>query len=151
MTTAAPPRAATHASAACAAIASIVIAGCAASVPPLPEGAPVATWEWNAEGADQALLEGELALEDGCVYVVSSDGLRTLPVFPVDRVGWDADAETLTYGGAEFEMGDAIAAGGGWTAPPESAIIPDGCEPDEWGDVMLVQDESLAPMTERGY
>ncbi|MFW7413557.1 hypothetical protein [Demequina sp. SO4-18] len=149
MTTSGRPRAATRASAAC--LVALTLAGCAAGAPGLDDDAPVATYEWNAEGGDQALLEGELTLEDGCVYVVSPDGLRTLPLFPADRVGWDASTRTMTYGGADFDMGEPVAAGGGWGSPPGSASIPDACEPDEWGDVMRVQDVSLATMSDRGY
>lgn len=127
------------------------LAGCGAATAPLPADAPLATYEWDGGDRMQAGLEGTLTLENGCVYVVSPDGHRTLPVFPADRVGWDARTETLTYGGSDYAMGDEIAAGGGWVAPGASASLPEQCEPDEWGDVMLVQDDTLETMAERGY
>jgi len=116
---------------------------------PTPDFGPVATWDWApASGGNDALLEGRLALSDGCVYVVSEwDGgeARTLPVFPRSLVTWDATEQTLTYAGTTYAMGDEIAAAGGWHPPSDGDEIPAACEPDEYGDVMHIQDESIEP------
>lgn len=57
----------------------------------------------------------------------------------------------LTFGGVDYAMGDVIAAGGGWVAPSKDTVIPSACKPDPSGDVMLIQDTSLATMSDRGY
>ena len=115
--------------------------------------APIATWGWTpGQGADEALLEGELALIDGCVYVVSTGdvgGVRTLVVFPEALASWDAVSETLTFGESDYQMGDLVAAGGGWFAPADTAVIPAACELDAYGDAMHVQDTTLEPMSQR--
>jgi len=107
---------------------------------------PVARYDWApSDGSMDALLQGELAMQDGCLYVIGSEGGRTLAVFPRSLTSWDEATQTLTYGDVEFNVGDQISAGGGWTAPADSAVIPDTCELDEWGDAMHIQDESLLP------
>ncbi|WP_084127503.1 hypothetical protein [Demequina sp. NBRC 110054] len=131
---------------------AIALAGCAA---PIDHGdldaadSPVARYDWDAGGPrETALLTGVLELRDGCLYVVGTGDaadLTTVPVLPRELTAWDAELETLTYAGVEYAMGDAVAAGGGWGEPHDGVDLPDACEPDEWGEVMYVQDESLAP------
>ena len=119
----------------------------------LSPGRPVARYDWSPrDGGMQALAEGPLELIDGCLYIVAdANGLEpTLPVFSRSLASWDNDTQTLTYDGVPYELGDVVAAGGGWGPPTEDSDIPDACEPDSSGDVMRVQDTSLAPMSERG-
>ena len=114
---------------------------------------PVARYDWDPRrGGDDALLEGTLAPIDGCLMIVDSadgSGPGTVPVFTRELTSWDADAQVLTYAGDEFALGDRVAAGGGWGPPTEDMTIPDACVPDEWGDVMHVQDTSLRPLEAR--
>ncbi|WP_156156119.1 hypothetical protein [Demequina maris] len=112
-------------------------------------GSPVARYDWDpADGGEAALLEGVLELHDGCVYVVGGGdaaGMTTVPVFPRALTSWDAEAQVLTYAGRDYAMGDEVSAGGGWGPPNEDMTIPEGCEPDAWGEVMHVQDVDLEP------
>lgn len=114
----------------------------------------MARYDWNPrDGGMDALAEGTLALIDGCLYIVwdANEVAPTLPVFSRSLASWDNDTQTLTYDGVPYELGDAVAAGGGWGPPSEDLDIPDACEPDAYGDVMRVQDTSLAPMSERDF
>jgi len=118
---------------------------------------PVARYDWSSSDVGmQALLEGTLELRDGCLVVNPSwdntpPDTFVVPVLPRKYTSWDASRKVLTFGGVDYEMGDAIAAGGGWGPPTSDTEIPSTCEPDAYGDVMRVQDTSLAPMRERGY
>jgi hypothetical protein len=115
---------------------------------------PVARYEWSPrDGGDDALAEGTLGLINGCVYIVweAHELEPTLPVFPRSLASWNDTAQTLTYGGVTYEMGDHVAAGGGWGPPTDGMDIPATCVPDAHGDVMHVQDTSLAPMSERNF
>jgi hypothetical protein len=112
--------------------------------------------DWSDGAAMQALLEGTLELRDGCLVVTPAwesepPDTFVVPVFPRKYASWDDAREVLTFGGVEYEMGDEIAAGGGWGPPSDDIDLPAACEPDASGDVMYVQDTSLAPMNERGY
>ncbi|WP_169747630.1 hypothetical protein [Demequina iriomotensis] len=112
-------------------------------------GSPVARYDWDpGSGGDAALMEGTLALRDGCLYIVGegdADGLTVVPVLSRELAAWDATAEVLTYAGRDYAMGDTVFAGGGWGAPTPDMTIPDACVPDEWGEVMHVQDVDLEP------
>ncbi len=117
---------------------------------------PVARYDWSEGAAMQALLEGTLEMRDGCLVVKPSwdntpPDTFVVPVFPRKYASWDAAREVLTFGGVDYQMGDAIAAGGGWVAPTKDTVMPPTCQPDSSGDVMLVQDTSLATMSDRGY
>ncbi len=135
---------------------AMALAGCTA---PIDHGdrdaadSPVARFDWDAGSPrETALMTGVLELRDSCLYVVGTGDtadLTALPVLPSELTAWDAERETLTYAGVEYAMGDAVAAGGGWSEPHENATIPETCEPDEWGEVMYVQDDSLSPSDQR--
>jgi len=110
--------------------------GCAALWTGDMEVDEVATWGRSEGAGNDALLEGTLTVEDGCVYVTDADGVRWLPVFSVDRVAWDGT--TLVTGAGAFADGDAIGVGGGelvgsvpadWE-PPDGLHVPEGCAPD---------------------
>lgn len=141
---------------------ALLIAGCGQGAGASESGdlespdSPVARYDWNGGAAMQALLEGTLEIRDGCLVVKPSwddvpPGTFVVPAFPRRYASWDGTREVLTFNGVEYRMGDAIAAGGGWVAPTEDTVIPPACELDASGDVMLVQDTSLATMSDRGY
>ncbi len=134
---------------------ALLMAGCGQSMGDLDApDSPVARYDWSPrDGGMQSLMEGTLSLIDGCLYIVgeANELEPTLPVFSRSFASWDNDAQTLTYDGVPYELGDEVAAGGGWGPPSEDADVPAACKPDAYGDVMYVQDTSLAPMSERGY
>jgi hypothetical protein len=77
-----------------------------------------------SEGSNLARHGGELALEDGCVFV---GGVPT--VFPHD-VRWDG--QILTMAGDTYTLGDEIMLGGGYMHDPgRLAEIPEACTADE--------------------
>lgn len=136
--------------------ASLALAGCGSATGDLDApDSPVARYDWDpSSGGNDALMAGTLELVDGCVVIVGTgdaDGLSTVPVFTRQLAAWDADAEVLTYAGVDYPMGTEVAAGGGWGEPTADMVIPEACEPDEWGEVMYVQDTTLATMEQRGY
>lgn len=128
-------------------IAMLALAACSTDGPSDSEIAswPIGTSQWTpGQGADDALLEGRLTLEDGCVYVEINDGGRTVPMFPRSLVTWNADTETIAYGGKTFRMGDSISAGGGWSKPDDMGTIPAACDTGEYGNAMFIEDEDIA-------
>ena len=140
----------------CAVAIALLLTGCAPDRADResPDG-PVALYDWNDGAAVQALLEGTLEMRDGCLVVKPAwdapPDAFVVPAFPRKYAVWDATREVLTFGGVDYEMGDAIAAGGGWGPPSDETDLPSACEPDAYGDVIYVQDTSLATMSERGY
>ncbi len=136
---------------------AVLLAGCSHDPGGLEASdSPVAHYDWSEDSGMQALLEGKLEMRNGCLVVMmpgsgASNDTFVVPVFPRKYVSWDAGREMLTFNGVEYEMGDEIAAGGGWVPPTDDMEFPTTCEPDASGDVMLVQDTSLATMSDRGY
>lgn len=104
--------------------------------------APVAIHDgtWNY---DDALIEGKLVEEDGCLVLVDAgQGTgRVLPAFADDRVIWDPPSHVLTVYGKEFRPGTRVSFGGsGWptaTLPPGVSWVngpPTSCRYDMiWG------------------
>lgn len=139
-----------------AACAGLALAGCSHDTGDLDApGSPVARWDWDQSSGEDGLLEGNLALIDGCLYVVSESNpqgasARTLAAFPRALASWDNTSETLTYSGVAYGIGDFVSAGGGWHAPSDNVTIPSACRPDEYGEVMLVQTTDLKPYVEEG-
>src|SRR5699024_12758310 len=107
------------------AAATIAFAGCSSSSTP-PEADPespaasyMRTSRWG-EG-DTALLEGIVALENGCFTVVDDAGQVIVPVFPTDFT-WDDEAGELSGFGHTFSAGDSVSLGGGYhQMPPYSS------------------------------
>ena len=145
------PRARLARTVASAIIAAGLLASCGSSTGDLDrEGSPVARYAWDASAGMAALVEGELSLSDGCLYIVAPDG-ATPPVvaaFPRSYAQWDAATSMLTYNGRPYEMGDAVAAGGGFVdgdSQVDGLAVPTGCDLGEWNELYLIQDTDLEP------
>ena len=95
-------------------VAVVILAGCAVTPPPGGEAAdlPFPTFQ-RGDGAPEALLEGKLVLEDGCLAVDSEVGAYAV-VLPDDAT-WDADAQAVTIDRSTFEVGDQVSFGGGYS------------------------------------
>lgn len=114
-------------------------------------GSPVARYDWDpSSGGDQALLEGELVLVDGCLVVQPTwEGVDDVQpqILVVSRklASWDAEREVLTYAGHDVSIGDEIWAGGGYTSTVDGGVsLPDACETlREDDNVFLVQSSDL--------
>jgi hypothetical protein len=85
--------------------------------PPDDLVAPVAIHDgtWNY---DDALIEGTLVEEDGCLVLIAGDQ-RILPAFADDGVIWDPPSHTLTVRGVQFRPGEPASFGGSGTHGPE--------------------------------
>lgn len=119
---------------------ALALAGCAQ---PGSESSddPVIRYDWDVDGpAMLALLTTKLELTDGCLM---GEGGQFI-AFPRDLATWNADDETLEYGGATFAVGDTINAGGGGGSLPDDATVPAGCDLEEGAAVFLVQSTSLS-------
>lgn len=82
----------------------------------------------GTEGLD-ALLEGVVAIVDGCLYVDGPAGTgRHLPYFPVTHTTWEDDA--LFRDGERYVDGDPISLGGGEVGAGRltDAVAPAGCD-----------------------
>lgn len=119
------------------------------SEPPVgPTELPFGTIESDLNGDSRdALLEGILTLEGGCLLVVSTypsteEGggpieEQTALVLP-DTVTWDGETLGFPGSGTTYALGDEIALGGGQTSR-EAAVtkfgLPESCPPAEyvWG------------------
>jgi hypothetical protein len=119
---------------------ALALAGCAQAGSESSDD-PVIRYDWDADGpAMLALLTTTLELTDGCL--MGADG--QFIAFPRDLATWNADAETLEYGGETFAMGDTINAGGGGGSLPDDATIPAGCELEDGAAVFLIQTTALS-------
>jgi hypothetical protein len=78
---------------------------------------------------DSAMLEGELVLEGGCLYVREpSQELRWLPVLP-NSAQWDAESRVLTLDDVTVAVGEEIGLVGG--VLDDQALVehlPEGCD-----------------------
>ncbi|UNK70175.1 hypothetical protein [Microbacterium sp. H1-D42] len=101
-----------------------VLAGCSAGV---PSDGPVAVYPKPDAGMD-ALLEGILQTEGGCVAVATPDGTVIVPQFPSGDAAWSDGA--LTWRGADYRDGDRIAIGGGVGAAggTDDGYMPQACQ-----------------------
>lgn len=111
---------------------ALALSGCAAPV--LDDLGPLATVaEFNG---DKARNEGRLEIGSDCVYLVHSDGSRTLLVWPARQVHWDEGSRTITYSnhngeGNAYHHGDLVEVGGSegslatqrlqWVDPPSQS------------------------------
>ena len=105
---------------------TLALVGCAAT--PLPSSGPVAVYPAPDYGMD-ALLDGTVRLNDGCLVVEGGEGTTAVPVFPSDDVTWDEDSKLLTWRGETYSDGDAISLGGGFvgTSGIENGYFPEDC------------------------
>lgn len=104
------------------------------------DGVVIATWERAASasgvvGSALALAQGRLVLRDHCLLLTAPDGRTILPVFPSDRVRWDAPSRTLIHQGRNYRPGDQITIGGGGVRKDSPAMtriagLVDRCAPD---------------------
>ena len=103
------------------------LVGCTATGAEIPTTGPVAVHPRPEAGMD-ALLEGVLRTDDGCVRV-EHEGGTAVPTFPAGDASWSGD--TLTWRGDDYADGDAIALGGGFmgtaSAPSSSGYMPEAC------------------------
>jgi len=90
----------------------VLLAGCAVTPPPGGQVAelPFPTFQ-RGNGAPDALLEGKLVLDDGCLAVDSETGVGAV-VLP-DSATWDADTQAVTVDRVQMVVGDQVALGGG--------------------------------------
>ena len=101
---------------------------------------PVIWYDWTPDQpAMRALLTTTLVLNAGCL--TGSDG--TLLAFPETLGSWDANTNTLTYGGDTFHLGDTINAGGGNGEFPSDVNFPPGCDVTNNSTGFLIQATSL--------
>lgn len=71
----------------------------------------------------EAALEGELALDDGCLTVHPDEsGLPAYGVVLPDDAIWDASAETVTFDEAPLTVGQAVSLGGGYRTLEDAAL-----------------------------
>lgn len=71
-----------------------------------------------------ALLEGTLRADDGCVRVVMTDDSEVVPSFPSGDASF-ADG-VLTWRDGDYRDGDRISLGGG-LASEQSGYVPEAC------------------------
>ncbi|WP_297081729.1 hypothetical protein [uncultured Demequina sp.] len=129
--------------------ATLALAGCTSAIGDLDhEDSPVARYNWTGDEGMEALLEGELLLTDGCLYIVSDDAEPTVAAMPREFASWRSEDDVLTFDGLEFSSGDAVAAAGGFVEPSgdiDRLDIPEACDLGEWGEIFLVHDTDLTP------
>lgn len=122
----------------------LLIAACGAPAPfsstlvgsPSPPPADISLPLLEAdEASDGALLHGELAITDGCLTLVTSEGVRGV-VWPSPGTRWNSAAQTIELrgtsvrvgeraelGGGEMSMTPALSASLGWIGPPDSSCL----------------------------
>lgn len=80
-----------------------------------------------------ALLEGHVAVQNGCVVagIRGGDGTTTL-VFPQSQVEPATPPAVLRFRGRDYAEGDPISVGGGSFTMTDRDGIPEGCPVDAW-------------------
>ena len=82
-----------------------------------------------------AVVEGNFAWKDGCIYLVGKDGVYNtamFPLYPKGIVKWDEASKTLALDGHVYKMGDFISTNGQYSDyVPKSPI---GIEYENQGD-----------------
>lgn len=84
------------------------------------ESSPIALYP-RGIGGQQALLTGGLTLENGCLYVVESNGRRWVPVFRFPGSHWDGRARSVATRSGTFAVGATVRLGGGELRPAGDA------------------------------
>lgn len=101
-----------------------------------------------------ALLEGKLALEGACLWIVRSDGARVLPIWPAafGITVVDGRAAIVDSSGVLARDGDDVRLGGGETVSEQDAFAlmgqqpPQGCRaPNYWAVSELRRAAPVAP------
>lgn len=116
---------------------AFAVSGCSSSGP----DDPVIWYDFKAGGPSMtALLTTTLELKDGCLMGSDSQYLA----FPRDLGSWNADTNTLTYGGKDFAVGATINAPGGGGALPKGATIPEACKLPAGASVWLIQSPNIS-------
>jgi hypothetical protein len=132
------------------AVGALLLAGCShdSTDNDSPYG-PVPVSDWDGGFRNFALMSGELELRDGCLVIVNPEfpDKPGVALFPSMYTSWDPGTEVLTYGGDEYQMGDAIAAGGGGGGELPDHGIPSACLPiiDKANGFFYIEDETIAP------
>ncbi|MFB8146003.1 hypothetical protein ACFC1W_04580 [Microbacterium sp. NPDC056003] len=109
------------------AVVSAAVLSACTSAADIPDSGPLPVHPRPEAGMD-ALLEGVLRTDDGCVRV-EHEGGTAVPTFPAGDASWSGN--TLTWRGDDYTDGDAIALGGGFmgtaSAPSADGYMPEAC------------------------
>ena len=106
------------------ALCAAFLAGCSQSA-----ASPVATFSSPPNSGDAARLSGSLTLENGCLYLQSTEtNTRWLPVFRAES-GPEWRDGNLVFGGVKFADGSQVGLGGGESNGSDSNFqVPDVCD-----------------------
>ena len=117
---------------------ALAVSGCSSS----DANDPVIWYDWSASGPSMsALLTTKLELNDGCLMGSDDQYLA----FPRDFGTWNADTNTLTYGGKDYAVGDTInAPGGGGATLPKGATVPAGCDLPADASFWMIQSPNIS-------
>lgn len=100
------------------------LAGCSG-----PAVSPLATFSSPPDGGDTALLSGSLTLENGCLYLTSTEtNKRWLPVLRAES-GPELRDGNLVFGVGKFAVGSQVGLGGGESGGSDANFrIPSSCD-----------------------
>ncbi len=89
------------------------------------------TYDAPTWGGPEALITGELRYSEGCVSLLAEDGTETFLVFT--SVGAPVvSGTTLTYDGAQYELGSKASFGGGYGIPANVSVVCGGADAANW-------------------
>ncbi|WP_137845785.1 hypothetical protein [Microbacterium sp. 2FI] len=93
----------------------------------MPSSGPLAVYPRPEAGMD-ALLEGTLRTDGGCIRVEYPPEGDVVPTFPAGDATWDEEQGVLTWRDGEYADGDAIALGGGFSPTTDAGgYMPEAC------------------------
>ena len=104
----------------------------------------------EGEGAE---IVGTLELQDGCLYLRSTDDAERYPIVWPNRTRWDGAREVVVLpNGDEVGMTDAVAGGGGYhdvagveaAAGPDAAATAERCLDNPHGEIAVVNNHAGA-------
>lgn len=124
---------------------ALVVAGCSTPAP-VPSGYRFPTHSTGGGGA-AALLEGDLVVAGGCLYVQPDRGPRYLVVWPDTlRLALEGDTPVVMEGTEEVVRdGGRVRLGGGEAGPNLAATTAGGCDTANLWSVSEVVPAASAP------
>lgn len=105
-------------------IAAVVLTGCSGSVVgPVIEGN-------HRTGGTDALVAGELVIEENCLYLLQPDSGIRFPVVWPHGAGWDSEQSAVALpGGVLVHEGDRVSGSGGYhSGNLDTFTVPEGVE-----------------------
>ncbi len=137
------------------------LAACGSASGDLVDGPVMRHSRLSGDGGMEAGIVGVLELDDGCLYVASSESSERYPILWPAETRWDSKTETIVTPGETLAVGDRVYGSGGYFTPDEierfastdAAALARRCVDNTYGEVAVVNntDSAIAWRTPRQF